>query len=185
MSSIAEGFISSPDVVETLAKANAHEAEQIAAETAKVESMMSIDLLELGGINDSLNEEAKAENDFGELFGGIIDRIGASPGFSGDLSGAIEAMKVVNAAKTTLIKALKNIEGVSGAGFGLSVKVSGITGGLRKGSAAMADLTAAIGSKASDLAEQDFGGLIISFNELSQIQTDLAAALDGLITQVL
>lgn len=186
LSSLAEGFISSTGVLQFLADANANEAEQIAAETDKKDSVFSIDLLDLDeGINKALNKEAKSENDFGDLFGRIIDGIGASRGFSGDLSPAVKAMEDVNAAKTFLLKVLKDIKGVSGAVFGLSCEVSGLTEGLKKGSAAFDDLIAAIRSKASDLAEQDFSGFISVFKELSRIQTDLAAALDGLITQVL
>lgn len=43
--------------------------------------------MDLGGVNDASDDIAIAENEFSTVFSGIIDRIGGSSGFSGDLSG--------------------------------------------------------------------------------------------------
>lgn len=182
LSSLAAGFAGefADQVLKDLAKANADLGEAISAQTDK--TLFSLNLLDLGAINDGLDSEGSAEASFGELLNEIFDNIGASSGFSGNLSAAGEGLQEVVSDKEILIDAVASLRGVSGAAFGLVVSATQLTQSLEDAAEGLAKLSSAISSKASDLEEVDFSSLTSGLDALSHAEIVLAETVKSLST---
>lgn len=154
--------------------------EAISAQTDK--TLFSLNLLDLGAINDGLDSESSAEASFGELLNEIFDNIGASSGFSGNLSAAGEGLQEVVSNKEILIDAVASLRGVSGAAFGLVVSATQLTQSLEDAAEGLAKLSSAISSKASDLEEVDFSSLTSGLDALSHAEIVLAETVKSLST---
>lgn len=181
LSSLDAGFTgeNADGVLKFLAIANLDLGEAISAQTDK--TLLSLNLLNLGGINDALDGEASAETTFSELFDSIINDSGTSSASSGDTTAAGEGLQNVVDNKEVLIESVSALQGVSGAAFSLVVSATGVTQGLKDASKGLASLSSAVTSKASDLPDVDFTGLVSGLDALSKAEADLAAAVESLV----
>lgn len=177
--SFANVLSKSSPILPNYARANQDLSDSIKKITGK--TITNVDLLKLTGVKEAVNGIEVAEYAVSSIFSDTIVKIGTFSGFSGDLSQQAKDIDSVIIAKRDLTNTVKNLKGISGSAFKAVVIAGGVVVALKNSANGIGKLATAIQSKISDANGVDFSSVILSLKNLSDVENELANAVNDLI----